>query len=231
MEVDPAVLHTLLHGTNSALGAAWHYASALYAELPAASETEKDYAASTQKISRTLDLISDFQSRVTLETEALEITLGPVDLEPLLQDLVETVATEYEGWSLECARDRALPKVRADTARLSRLLEIMVHNAVGYSEAADQKIVMDIQARAEDQSVVIAVWNAVPLIPPEYLSAVFEPMPQLPQGSGWPKWGLGLKLYLGRAWARAMGGDLRLELAASASGQPATRLALTLPQA
>ena len=230
MEVDPAVLRTLLHETTSALGAVWSYVDALYAVGPAPdAEAQHYHAVMSQRIGTTLDIVNDFHSRVILETAPLEVRLAPVDLAQTLLDLQEEVVTEYEGWSLEWVYAGALPSVLADAQRLSLLLKLMAHDAVRCSASAAQKIVMEIQVHPEERTLAVAAWDAVPPIPPEYLSLVFDPMAQLPQDVGWPKWGLGLKLFPGRLWARGMGGDLHLELVSQ--GQPATRLVLTLPLA
>ena len=73
---------------------------------------------------------------------------------------------------------------------------------------------MTITARGEVDAVLVEVKNIGPVIPPESLQTIFDPLTQLSIGQqqeGRPSTSIGLGLFIAREITTAHGGTIRVE--------------------
>ena len=148
----------------------------------------------------------------------LHADLTTVDPGPLVAEVAARVADGRRTVALDVPPD--VPAMRADPARVRQILTSLLDNAVRHAPAGTTVAVV---VRREDDRVVVEVSDAGPGVPAAVRARLFERPVDAGAGDGSP--GTGLGLYVGRALARAMGGDLVL-----ASG-PGARFVLRLPRA
>lgn len=125
----------------------------------------------------------------------------PFDLAELAADVVAGFAET--GAAVGFARQADLP-ARGDPVALRRALSNLIDNAVRYGRAAT------VTARRAGPSIVIAVADDGPGLPPERLDSVFEPFERGEASRNRQTGGTGLGLTVARQAARAHGGDVVL---------------------
>ncbi|MDQ6635419.1 MAG: ATP-binding protein, partial [Gemmatimonadota bacterium] len=145
--------------------------------------------------------------------DAGEVALHCVDVnvESLLHDLRQrvvprTYAKAIHFYSSPCASD---VMVRADPAKLRRVLHHLVANAIKFTEPGGE---ISVECEAHHQAVRICVRDTGRGIPASWLTQVFEPYVQvdahlMPRGQR----GLGLGLTISQRLATGMGGALDAE--------------------
>lgn len=150
---------------------------------------------------------------------------GPVPLGELLHDAARAHRRAFEaaGVGLEVYLAPALPVLDADGARLLRLLDNLLSNALRHTLEGGT---VRLEAEANERAVVVRVSDTGEGIAPEVLDTVFE---RYYRGASARTRGVdggtGLGLAIARAIARAHGGDLTAE---SAAGEGST-FTFTLP--
>ncbi|MEM9997136.1 MAG: HAMP domain-containing sensor histidine kinase [Bacteroidota bacterium] len=156
------------------------------------------------------------------------LRLGPVPLAELVRDAARAHAKRYAdaGVALEVDLPEGLPTLDADGARLMRVLDNLLANALRHTPAKGS---VRLSAEATDTGVHVHVADTGEGIPADALATVFEryyrgssARTRDAEGAS----GSGLGLAISRAIARAHGGDLAV---ASSPGQGAT-FTLTLPR-
>jgi signal transduction histidine kinase len=132
------------------------------------------------------------------------VDLGEIESEEFLEDvLLRWSETAERSWRLG-----AVPRgsLRADPDALRIAVDVLLENAVKYTETAD---VVELRARAEGAELVIEVADSGPGIPPDAAKSIFERSSRLPTREDRP--GLGVGLSIVDAIARAHGGSCSLE--------------------
>jgi signal transduction histidine kinase len=110
-----------------------------------------------------------------------------------------------------------------DGERMHQVVSNLLGNAVQHAEPGSQVVV---QAGVEDETLWFGVTNRGPLIAPEHLQTIFDPLVQLGPGEGARSSNLGLGLFIAREIVMAHGG--RIE--ASSSAELGTTFAVKLPR-
>lgn len=132
------------------------------------------------------------------------VELGEIDSEEFLEEvLLRWSETAERSWRLG-----AVPRgsLRADSDALRIAVDVLLENAVKYTEAGDS---IALRARAEDARLVIEVADSGPGISPEVAHSIFTRSSRLPTQEDRP--GLGLGLAIVDAIAKAHGGTCSLE--------------------
>src|SRR5262245_39302789 len=151
-------------------------------------------------------LIENVLENARLEAGAAELTLGCVDVAPLMWE-VERLARRLIdqkplGLSIHVAAD--LPLVQSDAQKLRTILRNLLSNAVKFTSEGEIGIAI---ARSGD-GLEITVRDTGIGIAPEQLSTIFEPFRQGDGSSTRRHGGMGIGLALSRQYARLLGGDL-----------------------
>jgi signal transduction histidine kinase len=109
----------------------------------------------------------------------------------------------------------------ADCARVEQILLNLLSNAVRFTPRLGT---ITVTLRPADEAVSVTVADTGTGIPPDKLTAIFEPFVQVDSGLTRTVGGTGLGLTISRALARGMGGDL----VADSDGASWARFTLTL---
>jgi signal transduction histidine kinase len=161
-------------------------------------------------------LINNILDLATIDAGAMTLELGAVDIR-------KTIDAAAEGIQHRLKTDRIELKVDApadigafmgDENRVKQVLYNLLANAVGFSP---HDAVVIVSARRTDRSVVLAVTDRGPGIPPELKDKIFDWFESYSNGSRHRGAGLGLSLV--RSFVELHGGKVRVD---SAVGQGTT---------
>lgn len=168
-------------------------------------------------------MISDITDSARIDLRRVIVNPIPIDLTRIIPDIIEGVLAEevISRVQVRCGPD--FPLVMADPVRLERIVSNIVTNALKYSRA-DSPVFVDV--KADGNMAVISVTDRGEGISPEELPYVFERYYRSSRVSGSVD-GLGIGLYICRAFVQAMGGKMWAE---STLGQGSV-FSFTLPLA
>src|SRR6266403_1310359 len=153
-------------------------------------------------------LINNILDLATIDAGAMTLELGPVDIR-------KTIDNAAEGIQDRLARDRIELKVEADPGigdfigdenRVRQVLYNLLANAVGFSP---HDAVVTVSAKHTEHSVVFAVTDSGPGIPPDVKDKVFDWFESHSNGSRHRGAGLGLSLV--RSFVELHGGKVRVD--------------------
>lgn len=129
-----------------------------------------------------------------------------LDLQGEAEDLFNRFSVRAEG--LQFTKDlQPTGKVLADPLEVQRALDILMDNALRYTQGPGGKI--RIRSGVEGQEAYVLVEDNGPGVRPEDRERIFERFVRLDEARS--PGGHGLGLSIARAIARAMGGEIRLE--------------------
>jgi signal transduction histidine kinase len=221
-------LAVMSHELRTPLNAISGYVELMSLETEAPSmETQRTYLSRIRSNQQhLLSLIEDVLSFAKVEAGRLTLSMQTVPVREMLDALESLVDPELRQKNLLFTRDPCDPAlaVRADPGKLRQILLNLLANAVKFTGAGGR---IGVGAAREGNKVRIWVSDTGIGIPPDQLERVFEPFFQVDRGMTRIYPGVGLGLSIARDFARAMGGELRLE---SESGK-GTIASLELPAA
>jgi len=171
-----------------------------------------------------LALIGNILDFTRLDAHKLPFDIGNVRVDQVAMQALSSVSPLLDEKQLrrECRGCDAPVYARADVARVEQILLNLLSNAVRFTP---QGGLITVTVSHDDDHVVVVVQDSGIGIPPEKLSAIFEPFVQVDSGLTRRVGGTGLGLTISRALARGMGGDL----VARSDGATFARFTLTLP--
>jgi signal transduction histidine kinase len=143
------------------------------------------------------------------EVGMLKVQLKPVDLLPLLHEVVEEtrpMAARY-GQSMLLELPPSLPLVRADKDRLRQIVLNLINNACKFTSEGGS---ITVRAREKDASVIVEVQDTGSGITKEEQQGLFQPYHQL-EGARQGLSGLGLGLSLCKILVELHGGQIWVE--------------------
>ena len=101
-----------------------------------------------------------------------------------------------------------LPSVQCDRAKLSRILENLIDNAIKFTERGTIGIVARYLQR--EKMLQVKVLDTGEGIPQEQIPKIFERFQQLPSGGATLHGGVGLGLYLVKKYVEVLGGQIQV---------------------
>jgi signal transduction histidine kinase len=217
-------LGALGHDLKTPLGAVIFSGEAIVQSDELRTEATKNLAAgmlfSARRMSRMIDDLLDF-TRARLGN-GLEVQPVDCNLRLLLQQAVGEVQALHPSASISLDVDPELSG-RWDPFRLTQMFANLIVNAAQYGELSKP---ISVIGRARGAQVIVTVHNHGPVIPPDLIGIVFDPLVRgdHPPGTG-IETGLGLGLYISRQIAQAHKGDI----AASSSPESGTTFTVQLP--
>lgn len=142
---------------------------------------------------------------------------GKMPISPILADIKEICQSALDDAS--AVHPDCLFKLKAsgellddfDSPRLQQVFSNLLNNAAQYRGKGEP---VTITARGEVDAVLVEVKNIGPVIPPESLQTIFDPLTQLSIGQqqeGRPSTSIGLGLFIAREITTAHGGTIRVE--------------------
>jgi signal transduction histidine kinase len=150
------------------------------------------------------DLLEYARSQLSGE---MPIARSQVDVTELCQAAINDVSSAHPDCPFTLnASGNLLGNV--DGMRLHQVLSNLLNNAAQY-RGKEHPVTISVDGKADN--LVIEVQNFGPVIPPDSLKAVFDPLVQLPvveQQSGRPTTSMGLGLFIASEITRAHGGSI-----------------------
>lgn len=142
---------------------------------------------------------------------------GQAALEPALFGLPEWLdelarearaKTEAKGLEFRCRFSGELPEaIVADPIRLRQVVQILIDNAVKFTQTGSVELEVDWQGK----ELEIRVRDTGPGVAPEEVDQIFRPFHELSRGLARRHQGLGLSLALARQLVELMGGSIGVE--------------------
>lgn len=154
-----------------------------------------------------LGVINDILDYSKLDSGKLEVCDEPCELAMLLEDAAEMVAerARAKGLALTIDIDAKVPAwLRLDGLRVSQVLVNLLSNAVKFTPQGQ----VSLEARAEEQTLCLAVRDTGVGIAPEHLARIFDPFEQADSSTTRLYGGTGLGLSISRRLAELMHGDI-----------------------
>jgi signal transduction histidine kinase len=154
-------------------------------------------------------LITDVLDMLRLDIGRLELNETEIDLGVWMDEQCKKFAATAREKNIRLACDVPEPgiRLRADKAKLSRLVAILVENAIKFTEQGQVRIEWSL---LEDRTLRFDVSDTGPGIPAEQQSAIFDELAQLKNSQRNKNGGSGLELSIARRLVRLMGGKLEV---------------------
>jgi signal transduction histidine kinase/ActR/RegA family two-component response regulator len=174
-----------------------------------------------------LGIVNDVLDIARIEAGKLRLSMGRVELRPLLEQVLTVVSVQADAKGLKIVDETAeilLPAVRADENRLRQILINLLGNAVKFTDEGW----VSLRARTNQVAghVLIEVQDTGVGIPLEKQAHVFEKFKQVDTSFTRRHGGSGLGLSISRRLVEMMGGYIELESAGAGLG---TTVRFTLP--
>nr|WP_237182129.1 PAS-domain containing protein [Roseomonas marmotae] len=204
-------LATMSHELRTPLNAVIGFSDALLAERQISEEGLEFAGAILEAGRHLLSLIDDILQVAQIGSGELPVQTRPLFLPSVLESAVRLVRGAAEVAEVELVMDPVppLPRVLAEERRLRQVLLNLLSNAVKFTPAGGRIHLSAVPL--PDGGADVTVRDTGIGIPPDQLPRAFEPFVQLEASHDRRYGGSGLGLYLARAFARAMGGELTLE--------------------
>lgn len=209
--VQRELLSNLSHEFRAPLNIVLGYASLLLEQTfgalpPAACAPLRAVEQNARELS---DVVDNVLEHTRLEAGIAEVSLGGVDIGPLLGEIERLGGTllQQKPVSLAVHVDPELPIVESDAQKLRTILRNLFSNAVKFTRQG----AIDVRAVRRADDLVITVRDTGVGIGKPQLDALFEPFRQGDGSSTRRHGGLGIGLALSRKYARLLGGDLTVE--------------------
>ncbi len=162
----------------------------------------KRIQSSTSRMQRMISQVLDM-SRIDGGL-GLGLTLEPVDLTALVEDLIDEARLAYPSIPFQLTCDEQAT-VNADSGRLAQVLSNLLSNARHHGEAGKPvRVCVSVQG----QEAVVEVSNAGAPIPPELVATLFNPFKRASLHNPRNRTGMGLGLYIAQQIVREHHGEI-----------------------
>ena len=171
-----------------------------------------------------IELVNDLLDASKLESGTMRLDIDSIDLRSVLDELRETMDPLAKEKGIELAEilPADLPLVKADRAKLRRILLNLVSNAVKFTENGGR---VDLRAVIEGAFARISVTDTGVGIAPQDVERLFDKYQQARSRATRGEKGTGLGLYITRQLVELHGGEISVE---SENGKGST-FSFTLP--
>ncbi len=152
---------------------------------------------------RLLRLVENLLTASRIESHQLPLALGRVLFEDLVREVIESLGPDANRVHVQIPED--MPVFTTDRQLLSRVLQNLVDNALKYSPEGSP---CELEARAEDGSIVFWIQDYGIGIPADELPKIFDRFYQVDQSSTRSFRGAGLGLSLVKDLVQHLGGTI-----------------------
>ena len=218
----------IAHEINQPLIAIQNYAQAarrrLQGDVDQTSKLDELVTKIEQQAGRAGDIIQHIRTLVSSN----EVELHPVQLDPLVEEVIQMVETELQdqGLRIDFRSAADLPAVLADALQIQLVLVNLIHNAMHSMEASEEKAdkVIRIEIRQlSEREQQVSVADRGPGLPADRVEGIFEPFYSVKAN------GMGIGLAICRSIIDAHNG--RIECTPGASGGAVFRFTLAVAAA
>lgn len=206
-----AFLANMSHEIRTPLNGIIGFASLLETELAIMENSELyGYATGIQQSGdRLLSLINNIIEISRIQANEIEVELAPCDASVIIRNTCETLAFAANEKGLKFkTKLTETPQVVADSAKLMRVLYIVVDNAVKYTDSGFVTISSSVDTSGK--YLVIKVKDTGIGIEPGYMKHLFDAFRQESAGYDRPYQGAGLGLPLAKKLVELMHGQIHI---------------------
>jgi PAS domain S-box-containing protein len=160
-----------------------------------------------------LNLLNDILDLSKIEAGKMHLECVPVRLEDTVRETVRLFQARAESKGLQLAFQIAPETpavVQGDPVRLRQILANFISNAIKFTEQGEIRVVVS-PSRAYEQGIYLGVRDTGIGIPPDRLTAIFEPFTQADSSTTRKYGGTGLGLTICKRLAEMMGGQIGVE--------------------
>lgn len=171
-------------------------------------------------------LVEDLLAVSRLESKKLQLTIHPVKLKPIIEDIIMLVESKHKSkHRFDVNFPPSLADVWVDSDRLEQILTNLIDNAVKYSPEADLVEIKVRECQHDGKPMVrINITDYGIGIKEEDQRKIFTKFSRLDSPLTRKTEGTGLGLYISYSLAKLLGGDLKVK-----SGEGKTTFYLYLP--
>lgn len=158
-----------------------------------------------------LELINDILDLSKVEAGQLEIERVDCAVHEVISDVMQvlTVRAKEKGISLDFVIDGSIPQViQSDPSRLRQIITNLTGNAIKFTEQGGVKVVLKMEQRDGNASIVIDIIDSGIGMEQEHLGKIFDPFVQADSSVTRKFGGTGLGLAISRKFAKALGGKI-----------------------
>jgi signal transduction histidine kinase len=204
-EFISAVSHELRTPLTSVRGSLDLMASGVLGEIPSEAMTLLKVA--QNNCDRLVRFINDVLDIEKIEAGRMDFHLAVRELEPLLEQSVETIRPYGDQLGVDFRFENSAPGVRArvDSDRLIQVMENLLSNAAKFSPPGGT---VQIALASSGRYVRVSVTDQGQGIAPEFRSRLFERFAQGVPAASRQKGGTGLGLTIARAIVERLGGTI-----------------------
>ncbi len=204
---------TMSHELRTPLNAIIGYSELLRdGDFGPVSEAQREICLKVLDYSRQLlELIQATLDVSRMESGALPVTLGPVDVAKLLDELAAQVPASWVKPGVRLVMNAApdLPTLQSDHNKLKMIVRNLVHNALKFTEAGSVSVAAGL---TDDGSVLqVTVTDTGIGITPEDQAIIFDMFRQVDGSDRRRHDGVGLGLYIVRRLTVTLGGTIAVE--------------------
>jgi signal transduction histidine kinase len=207
-------LAVMSHELRTPLNAIAGYAELLSIGVPGPLTPKQDEAVTRIRTNQRhlLALIDDVLHFAKIEAGATPIAAQPLRVCEALDSLEDLLRPDLMRHELDFVWGGCDPtlEVQADPVKLRQIMLNVLGNAIKFTPPHGR---IELSALRDGESVLICVADTGIGIPADKIDRVFEPFFQVQTGPTREFAGVGLGLAISRDFARAMGGDVRVESA------------------
>ncbi len=200
------LLRVVSHDLRSPLSALAGQAQLLAARAEAGSWVAARAEALQRATHRMARMIDDLVDAARHDSRRLILDVRPVELEPFLDEVLHRMSAALPCERVDLRVEGERLSVRADPARLERIVVNLVSNALRYSAAPSR---VELRAEPCGRRVVLAVVDHGPGISDDDRAHLFQQYYRGRASAGTE--GLGLGLHSVQLLVRAHGGEIRSE--------------------
>ena len=204
-ELRTALLSAVSHDLRTPLASIKASVSSLRAtDVEWSAEAAAEFLAAIEDDTDRLNrLVGNLLDMSRLQAGALELTRGPVGLDEIVANAIDSLGAPAAQLAVHVAED--LPLALVDPGLFERAVANIIANALRWSPPDRQ---VEVSARLAAPDLELSISDHGPGIPPEARTQIFQPFQRLGDHGGG---GVGLGLAIASGFIEAMGGELRLE--------------------
>ena len=223
--LSKTLLNSISHEIRTPIAAITSAASSLEESGAArAGEFERTMVGEIQEAARRLNrLVGNLLSMTRLESGHVKAKLDWCDVADLVQVTLKDIQKDLAQHKVTVAIASGLPLVRMDFVLMQQVLTNLLLNAAVHTPPGT---LVQVNAAAEADTLVLAVADNGPGLPPEALPLIFDKFYRAPAA---PAGGTGLGLAIVKGFVEAQGGQVRAENRPSGGAVFTIRLPITKP--
>jgi len=225
-EAKTELISIVSHEMRTPLTAIKAYAESLLDNMdrPSFAMQEKFLTVINEECDRLARMVNDVLDLSRIDSGRRRLRAEPLTVRAVVADVLPTLAPALAEKALQLRLDLPadLPRLEADLDLLKQVFVNLLHNAVKFSPAGKEIVVI---ARAEGERLRITVEDQGRGIPPDQLPRVFERFYRVEGGGSERVGGTGLGLAIVKSVVELHGGTIRAESEVGAG----TRFVFELP--